>query len=84
MLHGNNIWHRFEYVSDRSQFSRNKNESFKPNCYDFKKLSVLGQTISFFYNDKNVFSTILKAVWNVKVFLILWFTHPVLKEYILT
>ena len=58
-----------------------------PNYYNFKKLSVLTQTISFLFNCtdlKNVFLTILTAVWNTKVFLILWYTHPALRKYILT
>ena len=59
-------------------------KALSSNCYDFKKLPVLAHTISFFYNYKNVFSTVLKAVRNVKVILISWFTHPVLKRYILT
>ena len=60
-----------------------------PSCYhnNFKKLSVLAQTIRCLYNSahlKNAISTILIAVKNVKVFLIPWYTHPVLKKYILT
>ena len=52
-----------------------------PNYYNFKKLSVLTQTISFLFNCtylKNVFLTILTAVWNTKVFLIPWYTHHTL------
>ena len=43
------------------------------NFYNFKKFSVLAQTISFSFNCayfKNVFLTILTAVWNIEVFLI--------------
>ena len=57
-----------------------------PNYYGFKKLSVLTQTISFLFNCaylKNVFLT-MTAVWNTKVFLIPWYTHPALRKYILT
>ena len=57
-----------------------------PNYYNFKKLSVLTQTISFLFNCtylKNVFLTILTALWNTKVFLIPWYTHPALRKYIL-
>ena len=63
-----------------------------PNCYDFKKPSILAQTIRSLHSEifqkrsyfKNVFLTILTAVWSIKVFLIPWHTHPVLKKYILT
>ena len=58
-----------------------------PNCYHFKKPSVLAQTIGFSRNSacfKNIFSTILTAVLRIKVFLIPWYTKPVLKKYILT
>ena len=51
---------------------------------DFKKLSVLAQTISFLYSCayfKNVFVTIFTAVWNIKVFVIPWYTRPVLRKY---
>ena len=45
----------------------------------FKKLSVLAQTISFLHNCAyyviNIFSTILTAVWHIKVLLIPWYTH---------
>ena len=44
-----------------------------PNYYNFKKLSVLTQNISFLFNCaylKNVFLTNFTAVWNTKVFLI--------------
>ena len=37
------------------------------NYYNFKKLSVLTQTISFLFNCaylENVFLTILTAIWN--------------------
>ena len=44
-----------------------------PNHYSFKKLSVLAQTITFLRH----FLTNLTAVWNIKVFLIAWYTHPV-------
>ena len=47
-----------------------------PNYYNFKKISVLTQTISFLFNCaylKNVFLTILTAVC----------THPALRKYIL-
>ena len=57
------------------------------NCDNFKKPSVLAQTIGSSHNSayfKNVFLTILTAVWSIKVFLIPWYTHPVLKKYILT
>ena len=57
-----------------------------PNCYNFKKLSVLVQTIRSLYKSAyftNVFLTILTAVWNIKVFLIPWHTHPVMTKYIL-
>ena len=57
------------------------------NYHKFKKLLVLAQTISFLYNcaySKNIFLTILTAVWNRKVFLIPWYTQPVLKKCILT
>ena len=50
------------------------------DCYNFKKLSVLSQTIRSLYNSayfKNAFLTILIAVWNIKVFHISWYTHPV-------
>ena len=57
-----------------------------PNCYYFKKLSVLVQSqfrlsilckCAYF---KNVFLTIETDVWNIEVFLIPWYTHPVLKK----
>ena len=57
-----------------------------PNYYNFKKLSVVTQTISFLLNCaylKNVFLT-MTAVWNTKVFLMPWYTHPALRKYILT
>ena len=44
-----------------------------PNCYNFEKLSVLPQAIrslQSLYNNgyfKNVFLTILKAVWSISV-----------------
>ena len=59
----------------------------RPNYCNFNKLSVLTQTISLLFNCaylKNVFLTILTAVWNTKVFLIPWYTHPALRKYILT
>ena len=58
-----------------------------PNCYNFKKPSVLVHTIRSLHNSaysKNVFLTILTAVSSIKVFLIPWYTHPVMKKYILT
>ena len=58
-----------------------------PNCYNFKKPSILVQTIRSSHNSayfKNIFLTILIAVGNVQVFLIPWYTHPILKKYILT
>ena len=58
-----------------------------PDYYNFKKLSVLAQTFGSLCNSayfKNTFLTILIAVWNVKVFLIPWYAHPVLRKYILT
>ena len=58
-----------------------------PNCYNFKKPSVLAQTIRSSHNSsyfKKVFLTILTAVWSIKVFLIPWYTDPVLKKNILT
>ena len=54
-----------------------------PNCYNFKKPSVLAQTIVSSHNSahlENFFSTILTAVRSIKVFLIPWYTHPVLKN----
>ena len=63
------------------------NQRLKPKLFNFKKLSVLAQTIRSLYNSayfKNVFLTILIAAWNIKVFVIPWYTHPVLKKYILT
>ena len=45
------------------------------NCYDFKKLSVPTQTIRSLYSNacfENVFLTILIAVWNIKVFLMVY------------
>ena len=58
-----------------------------PNCYDFKKPSILAQRIRSLHKSsyfRNVFLTILTAVWSIKVFLIPWHTHPVVKKYILT
>ena len=58
-----------------------------PNRYDFKKPSILAQTIRSLHNGayfKSVFLTILTAVWTIKVFLMPWYTNPVLKKYILT
>ena len=60
-------------------------KAVSPNCYNLKKLSAQAQTRSL-YNGayfKNVFLTILIAVWNIKVFLIPQCTHPVLTKYIL-
>ena len=57
-----------------------------PNYYNFKKPPVLAQTISSMYNCacfKNVFLTILTTVWNIEVFLIPWYKHPVSKKHIL-
>ena len=59
----------------------------RPNCYNFKKLSVLAQTVGSLCNSasfKNAFLTILIAVWNVKMFLIPWYTSTVFRKYILT
>ena len=72
MVHGNILWCTFEHLSNTSHFPRNKNESFKPknSRYDFKKHSVLAQTISFLYNSAyslNAFLTILTAFWNISV-----------------
>ena len=56
-------------------------------CYNIKKLSVMAQINRSLYNSanfKNVSLTILIAAWNIKVFLIPWYTHPVLKKYIVT
>ena len=57
----------FEYVSKET-----RTNILGPNCYDFKKLSVLAQTIRSLYNSldfKKVFLAILTAVWNIKCFL---------------
>ena len=53
-----------------------------PDCYNFKKLSVLAQTFGSLCSSgyfKIAFLTILIAVWNVKVFLIPWYIYPVLR-----
>ena len=58
-----------------------------PDCYHFKKLSVLAQTFGSLWKSaysKNAFLTSLIDVWNVKVFLIPWYTYPVWRKYILT
>ena len=58
-----------------------------PNYYNFKKPSILAQTIRSSYNSahfKNVFLKTLTAVWSIKVFLMPWYTYPVFKKYILT
>ena len=58
-----------------------------PDCYNFKKPSVLAQTIGSSHNSayfKNVFLTILTAVWRINVFLIPQYTHPDFKKDILT
>ena len=58
-----------------------------PEWYNFKKLSVLVQTFGYLCNSayfKNASLKILMAVWNVKVFLIPWYTYPVLRKYIFT
>ena len=64
-----------------------KMKVLSPNCHDFKKLSVRSQTIRSLCNCtyfQNVFLKILIAVWDIKVFLIPWYTHPFLSKYILT
>ena len=57
-----------------------------PNCHSFNTLSVLDQTIRSLCNSayfkNNALFTILIAVWNLKVFLIPWYTHPILRKYI--
>ena len=73
MVHSNILWHIFEYGSNRSQFSRNKNENFKPRLLQFQEtvsMSVLVQTFGSLCNSaylKNTFLTILIAVWNVTI-----------------
>ena len=37
MVHSNILWHIFEYVSNMSQFSRNKNDHFKPRLLQFQE-----------------------------------------------
>ena len=89
MAHSNIIMRIFEHVSDiiglNSLEKRMKVSG--PNCYSFTKRTVLAQTVRFTYNSayfKNVFLTMLTAVWSIKVFLIPWYTHPVLKKHIVT
>ena len=58
-----------------------------PNYYNFKKPSILAQTIRSSYNSAHfeyVFLKTLTAVWSIKVFLMPWYTYPVFKKYILT
>ena len=58
----------------------------RPNCFNFKTPSALAETILdplTTVHIKNMFLTILTAVWSIKVFLITWNTYPVLKKYIL-
>ena len=57
-------------------------KAFSPNCYNFKKLSVLAQTISLLYHTTvhvlhMFFFTIFTDVQNIQVSFILWYTHPV-------
>ena len=89
MAHSTIIRRIFEYVSDiighNSLETRMK--VLGPNGYSFKKRTVLAQTIRSTHNSayfKNVFLTMLTAVWSINVFLIPWYMHPVLKKHILT
>ena len=59
MVHSNISWHIFEYVSNRSKSSRNKNENLRSDCYNFKKLSVLAQTIRSLSNSEHFFKRFL-------------------------
>ena len=71
MVHSNILWHIFEYdVSNRFQFSSNKNENFKPRFVKF--LEIVSTSSNFWilvHNAylKNASLTILIAVKNVKV-----------------
>ena len=89
MGHSNIIRRIFEYVSDIIGLNslETRMKVLGPNCYSFTKRIVLAQTIRFTHSSpysKNVFLTMLTAVWSIKVFLIPWYTHPVLKKHIMT
>ena len=88
IVHSNILRRIFEYVSDMSQISRNKNESFKPKLLLFLETVSTGlKTLDHrttVRTSRNVFLPILTTIWSIKVFLIPWYTHPVLKKYILT
>ena len=89
MAHSTIIRRIFEYVSDIIGLNslETKMKVLGPNCYSFKKHTVLVQTIRSTHNSayfKNVFLTMLRAVWSINVFLIPWYSHPVLKKHILT
>ena len=54
MVQGNIILYIVEYISNMSQFSRNENENPKANSSNFKKPSVLAQTITSVYNSADL------------------------------
>ena len=73
MVLGNVLLHIFQYVPNRSQFSRNKNESFKPKLSQFQETFSTGLNYQFLVQlsyFKNVFSTILTTIWHIQPFLI--------------
>ena len=87
MIHSNVIRHMFKCVSKGSPIGLNSVETrmkfSSPNCYHFKKRSVLAQTIRSLYNSayfKNILSAIFIVVWKIKVFLMSLYTHPVFEE----
>ena len=89
MGHSNIIRRIFEHVSDIIGLNslETRMKVLGSNCYSFTKRTVLAQTVRFIHNSpyfKNVFLTMLTAVWSIKVFLIPWYTHPVLKKHIVT
>ena len=58
-------------------------KALSPDSYNFKKPSMLAQTIRSSNNStyfKDVFFTTLTAAWSIKVLLIPWYTHPILEK----